>query len=129
MTRSRTIVSLLASLVLDTLMAGPALGALSASPNPSTTGSYTVSGSVTTTRTYEWMSLIETAPGGATAYYGVSDPGSISESFSSKSVGTYSYQVEGCYFDYDPEFRSRSKSARTWAPRFRSASSSRRRST
>ena len=67
MNRSRTIISAFASLALGSLMANPALGALSASPNPSTTGSYTVSGSVSTTRTYGWVSLIETAPGGTTA--------------------------------------------------------------
>ena len=99
MTRSRTIISAFASLALGTLMASPAFGALTASPNPSSTGSYTVSGSVSANRTYEWMWLIETAPGGATMYYDVYDLGNISQSFSSKPVGTYSYQVEGCYID------------------------------
>ena len=101
MTRSRTIVSLLASLVLGTLFASPALGALSASPNPSTTGSYTVSGSVITTVNYEWMRMIEFAPGGAFATYGLADESNIRLSFSSREVGTYTYQVQGCYLEYE----------------------------
>ena len=101
MNRSRTIISALASLALGSLMASPAIGALSASPNPSTTGSYTVSGSVSTTRTYGWVSLIETAPGGTTADFDVADAGNISEAFSGKAVGTYTYRVQGCRYDLD----------------------------
>ena len=102
MNRSRTIISALASLALGSLMASPALGALSASPNPSTTGSYTVSGSVTKAAYHNWVQLVETAPGGTTADFDVADAGNISEAFSGKAVGTYTYQVEGCRHDLDP---------------------------
>ena len=94
-TRSRTIVSAIATLCLGTVMASPALGALSASPNPST-GSYTVSGSVSTSATFHFFQLHETGPGNTTATYTVSDISDISESFSDKATGTYTYQVQGC---------------------------------
>ena len=95
-TRSRTIISLFASLVLGTLTASPALGALSASPNPSTTGSYTVSGSESTSATFHFFQLHETGPDDETATYRLSDISDISESFSGKAVGTYTYKVQGC---------------------------------
>ena len=76
-------------------------GRLTATPNPST-GNYIVSGSFTTSRTYEWISLIETAPGGATTYYDVHDASDIRQSFSERPAGMYSYRVEGCYFEEHP---------------------------
>ena len=100
-TRSRTIISVVASLTLGTLMAGPALGALSASPNPSTTGSYTVSGSVTAQAYHDWVHLVETLPSGTTTIHTVSDASNVSVSFSGKPVGTYAYQAQGCFIvDY-----------------------------
>ncbi|MYJ94685.1 MAG: hypothetical protein F4053_03570, partial [Proteobacteria bacterium] len=95
-TRSRTIISLITSLALGSLMATPALGALTASPNPSTTGSYTVSGSVTPNTFQQYFRLEETRPGGTTAYHAVANPHGISVSFTGKAAGTYTYQAQGC---------------------------------
>ena len=88
-----------AALATATLFAAPALGAITASPNPSTTGSYTVSGSVSTSVSYQLMQLWERQPDNTTATYSISDASNISRSFSSKPVGTYVYQVEGCNYE------------------------------
>ncbi len=104
-TRSRTIVSALATLCLGTLMAGPALGALSASPNPSTTGSYTVSDAsppalaadVTAgnPRRFHTYRLVETVPNGASNTYSLGR-GPVSRSFTDQPPGTYTYQLQSC---------------------------------
>ncbi len=93
---------LLAAGALSAFAAPAALGALVASPNPSTTGNYTVLGSVPTARSYEWFSLIETAPGGTTQTFGVTDPARIDHSFSGKTAGSWVYRVEGCYLEQVP---------------------------
>ncbi len=93
---------LLAAGALSAFAAPAALGALVASPNPSTTGNYTVLGSVPTARSYEWFSLIETAPGGTTQTFGVTDPARIDHSFSGNTAGTWVYRVEGCYLEQVP---------------------------
>ncbi len=109
-TRSRTIALALATLALAMLAAGPALGALSASPNPSITGSYTVSdasppalsadvvGGVRSTL-YSY-NLVETPSGGTAVSYGLGR-GPVSKSFTDKSVGTYSYQLQTCVDVYE----------------------------
>ncbi len=108
--RSRTIALAFATLALGILAAGPALGALSASPNPSTTGSYTVSdasppalsadvigGVRSTLYTYN---LVETPSGGTAQSYGLGR-GPVSRSFTGKSTGTYSYQLQTCVDVYE----------------------------
>ena len=108
-TRSRTIISLFASLVLGTLTASPALGALSASPNPSTTGSYTVSDASPPTlpadestafydRSY-YYNLVETPPSGSAQSYDLGR-GPVSQAFTGKAVGTYTYQLQTCVYTY-----------------------------
>ncbi len=104
-TRSRTIIPVIASLAFGTLMAGPALGALSASPNPSTTGSYTVSDAsppalaadvtVGNPRRFHTYRLVETAPGGASNTYSLGR-GPVSRSFTDQPPGTYTYQLQSC---------------------------------
>ena len=106
-TRSRTIASALATLALGTLAASPALGALSASPNPSTSGNYTVSDSSPPTlatdvvtaelqRTH-YYNLVETPSTGSAQSYNLGR-GPVSQSFTGKAAGTYSYQLQTCVF-------------------------------
>ena len=107
MTRSRTIISAIATLSLGSLMAAPALGALSASPNPSTTGSYTVSDASPPTlpadvsnanyERYYYYNLVETPPSGSATSYDLGR-GPVSQAFSGKAVGTYAYQLQTCVY-------------------------------
>ena len=74
--------------------------ALSASPNPSTTGSYTVSGSLEGARQASFTSyrLREVASSDPIIYYGITDPASFSFAVSGKAIGTYTYRAQRCFF-------------------------------
>lgn len=71
---------------------------LTAAPNPSTDGTFIVSGSLTTPdpNSYLTYQMIETEPDGAKNTHSIADPNNISLSFSGKSDGTYSYQMQRC---------------------------------
>ena len=73
---------------------------LSASPNPSTTGSYTVSGSLAGARTASFTSyrLSEAGSSGPIVYYGIVDPASFSFPVSGKAVGSYTYRAQRCFY-------------------------------
>ena len=101
---ARTILSVLATAVIGTLAASPSLGALSASPNASSTGNYTVSGSVAGLNNREPKYIHETAPDGTITAFAVEDANNISLSFISKAPGTYTYQGYGCLADYSNPF-------------------------
>ena len=95
-TRFCAFVSVFFALAICTLMANPALGALSASPNPSSDGNYTVTGSFTLGTNDTGFTIYETAPDGTVTALEVEDPGDISLSFIDKPHGTYSYQAWKC---------------------------------
>ena len=101
---ARTILSVLATAAIGTLAASPSLGALSASPNASSTGNYTVSGSVAGLNNREPKYIHETAPDGTITAFAVEDANDISLSFISKAPGTYTYQGYGCLADYSNPF-------------------------
>ena len=71
---------------------------LSANPNPSTTGDFTVSWTAFRTTDEEYF-LVETALGGGTT----SHEAEINQSrkFIAKPDGTYTYQMRGCRTEYD----------------------------
>ena len=71
---------------------------LRAAPNPSTDGSYTVSGTMNATAPNSHLKyqMIETVPGGARNTFSVADPNGIGLSFSGKSDGAYVYQMQRC---------------------------------
>lgn len=71
---------------------------LTAAPNPSADGTYIVSGSMTTPAPNSFLTyqMIETEPGGAKNTHSIADPKNISLSFSGKSYGTYTYQMQRC---------------------------------
>ena len=71
---------------------------LSANPNPSTTGNFTVSWTAFRTNHVDYF-LVETAPGGGTTSHAVEINGS--KKFIAKPDGTYSYQMQGCGPQYD----------------------------
>ena len=96
LTRSCALVSVFFALAIGTLMANPALGALSASPNPSTDGNYVVTGSFSLGINDNGFTVYETAPDGTVTAHEIADPGNISLSFFSKPHGTYTYQAWKC---------------------------------
>ena len=71
---------------------------LRAAPNPSTDGSYTVSGTMNATAPNSSLKyqLIETGPGGSRSTFSVANPNGIALSFSGKSDGAYVYQMQRC---------------------------------
>ena len=71
---------------------------LRAAPNPSTDGSYTVSGTMNATAPNSSLKyqLIETGPGGGRNTFSVANPNGIGLSFSGKSDGAYVYQMQRC---------------------------------
>ena len=71
---------------------------LRAAPNPSTDGSYTVSGTMNATAPNSHLKyqMIETGPGSARNTFSVADPNGIGLSFSGKSDGAYVYQMQRC---------------------------------
>ena len=71
---------------------------LSIDPNPTTTSSYTMSGSLTPSRTYDWMTLIETNPWGRRTYFYV-DSGTFRQAIDHRVDGVYTHELEGCYFE------------------------------
>ena len=96
-----------AVLALGALCAGAAMTqspsiavSLSASPNPSTTGNYTVSGSLSGARPASFTSyrLREVGSSGPIGYYGISNPASFSFSLSGKAVGSYTYRAQRCFY-------------------------------
>ncbi len=96
-----------AVLALGALCAGAAMAqspliavSLSASPNPSTTGNYTVSGSLAGARPASFTSyrLREVGSSGPIGYYGISNPASFSFSLSGKAVGSYTYRAQRCSY-------------------------------
>ena len=95
-TRSCALVPIFFTLAIGTLMASPALGALSVSENPSSDGSYTVTGSFTLGSNDTGFHVNETAPDGTVTAHEIADPGDISLSFTDKPHGTYTYQAWKC---------------------------------
>ena len=71
---------------------------LSANPNPSTTGNFTVGWTAFRTNDQDYF-LVETAPGGCTKSYTVDI--NASKQFIAKPDGTHSYQMKGCRAVYD----------------------------
>ena len=73
---------------------------LSASPNPSTTGSYTVSGSLNGARLASFTSfrLREVGSSGPIQYYGITNPATFSFAVSGKAVGSYTYRAQRCVY-------------------------------
>ena len=97
----------LALLVLYGLAAHPAAAqgnstsvTLSASPNPSTTGSYTVSGSLSGARPASFTSyrLRDLGSTGPILYHAISNPAAFSFAISDRAVGTYTYRAQRCFY-------------------------------
>ena len=78
---------------------------LTASPNPSGTGSYTVTGSAPTSRAYDSFRLLETAPGGTRSTFAIGGPLRFSRAFTGRSAGSYVYRAQGCAFEPHPVYQ------------------------